>query len=158
MGQILGFIYALFLIISSFGRTVNKILIMQTLAFFFKAMHYYLLGGTSGFITSMISLIRNLIFTKIKSSVLWTIIFVIIFIVSGLFTYQGFYTLLPVIATIIYTIIINYHNPKYLRWGMLLTSITWLIYNIYVVSYAGIIVQIVILTTNILAIIKLDKK
>ena len=158
MGQILGFIYALFLIISSFGRVANKILIIQTFAFFFKAMHYYLLGGMSGFITSIISLIRNLVFTKIKASKIWTIIFIILFILSGIYYYQGFFCLLPVIATIIYTIIINYDNPKYLRWGMFFTSVAWLIYNIYIISYAGTLIQTAVLMTNILAIIKLDKK
>jgi len=65
MGQLLGFVYALFLIICNFGKTTKHILFMQTIAFFFKTLHYYLLGGISGFLTSLISMIRNLIFYKI---------------------------------------------------------------------------------------------
>lgn len=158
MGQILGFIYAFFLFLSIFGKTSRKILIMQTFSFFFKGLHYLLLGGLSGFLTSFVSMIRNLIFYKLKSNRYWTILFVIIFLLIGIFTYDTFFSLMPVIATIIYTLIINYNNPTYLRYGMLLTSLTWLIYNIYVVSYSGIMIQIILLISNVIAIIKLDKK
>lgn len=158
MGQILGFIYAFFLLLSMFKKTTKKILLMQTLAFFFKSLHYLLLGGLSGFLTSMVSGIRNLIFYKIKSNKYFTVLFTIIFLLIGLFTYNTVFSLLPVIATIIYTLIINYNNPTYLRYGMILTSMTWLIYNIYVVSYSGIIIQIILLISNIIAMIKLDKK
>jgi len=158
MGQLLGFVYALFLIISNFGKTTKHILFMQTIAFFFKTLHYYLLGGISGFLTSLISMIRNLIFYKIKESKLWTTLFILIYLIIGIITLKDIYTLLPVLATITYTIVINYNNPKYLRYGIFITSLTWLIYNIYIISYSGIIIQIVMIISNIIAIIKLDKK
>lgn len=158
MGQILGFIYALFLILSNFGKSTKQILFLQTISFFFKTLHYYLLGGISGFLTSLISMIRNIIFYKIKESKIWVVFFIIIHIIIGIITLKSIYTLLPVFATIIYTLIINYNNPKYLRYGIFITSLTWLIYNIYIISYSGIIIQIIMLISNIIAIIKLDKK
>ena len=158
MGQILGFIYALFLILSNFGKSTKQILFLQTISFFFKTLHYYLLGGISGFLTSLISMIRNIIFYKIKESKIWIVFFIIIYIIIGIITLKSIYTLLPVFATIIYTLIINYNNPKYLRYGIFITSLTWLIYNIYIISYSGIIIQIIMLISNIIAIIKLDKK
>jgi len=158
MGQILGLIYALFLILSNFGKSTKQILFLQTISFFFKTLHYYLLGGISGFLTSLISMIRNIIFYKIKESKIWVVFFIIIYIIIGIITLKSIYTLLPVFATIIYTLIINYNNPKYLRYGIFITSLTWLIYNIYIISYSGIIIQIIMLISNIIAIIKLDKK
>lgn len=158
MGQILGLIYALFLILSNFGKSTKQILFLQTISFFFKTLHYYLLGGISGFLTSLISMIRNIIFYKIKESKIWAVFFIIIYIIIGIITLKSIYTLLPVFATIIYTLIINYNNPKYLRYGIFITSLTWLIYNIYIISYSGIIIQIIMLISNIIAIIKLDKK
>lgn len=158
MAQFLGFIYAFFLIISNYGKTAKQILMLQTISFFFKTVHYYLLGGFSGFLTSLISMIRNLIFYKIKTSKIITILFIIIYLIIGFITLKSIYTLLPVFATITYTLIINKNNPKYLRYGTIITSITWLIYNIYIISYSGIIVQLITLITSIIAIIKLDKK
>ncbi len=158
MAQTLGFIYALFLMFSNFGKTAKQILLLQTVSFFFKGIHYYLLGGISGFLTSIISMIRNIIFTKIKSNKIWTIIFILIYLAIGFLTYTTFGTLLPIIATIFYTIIVNKNNPSYLRWGMFITSVIWFLYNIYIISYGGIITQVVILVSNIIAIIKLDKK
>ena len=157
MAQFLGLIYALFLLFSLFGKNTKQILFMQTISFFFKSIHYYLLGGLSGFITSFISMLRNLIFYKIKESYIISIFFIAIYILIGILTFNNIYSILPVIATIAYTLIINYDNPKYLRLGMFFTSVTWLIYNIYVNSYSGIIIQIIMIITNIIAIIKLDK-
>lgn len=158
MAQLLGFIYMIFLMMSNFGKNTKQILSMQTISFFFKTLHYYLLGGISGFLTSLISMIRNIIFYKIKTNKIWTIVFIIIYLIIGILTFKTIYTLLPVFATITYTLIINYGNPKYLRYGMIITSISWLIYNIYIISYSGIILQALTLLTSIIAIIKLDKK
>lgn len=158
MAQFLGFIYALFLILSNFRKTSKQILLFQTISFFFKALHYYLLGGMSGFLTSLISMIRNIIFYKIKESKIWTFLFIIIFLIIAILTYNNPYTLLPVFATIIYTLIINYDNPTYLRYGMFITSTSWLIYNIYIFSYSGMLIQTIMIISNIIAIIKLDKK
>ena len=158
MAQGLGFIYALFLMLSNFGKTTKQILLLQTISFFFKSVHYYLLGGISGFLTSIISMLRNLIFTKIKSNKTWTIVFILIYLIIGFMTYTTLGSILPIIATIFYTIIVNKNNPSYLRWGMLITSIIWLLYNIYIISYSGIITQVIILFSNVIAIIKLDKK
>lgn len=158
MGQFLGFIYAIFLILSNFGKTTKQILFLQTISFFFKTLHYYLLGGISGFLTSLISMIRNIIFYKIKESKIWTTSFIIIYLIIGFLTLNSLFSLLPVFATITYTLIINYDKPNYLRYGMIITSISWLAYNIYIISYSGIIIQIIMLISNIIAIIKLDKK
>lgn len=134
MAQLLGLFYALFLFFSILGKNTKQILLMQTISFLFKSFHYYLLGGISGFVTSFISMLRNIIFYRIKENYILTIIFILIYLIIGIVTYNSFYSLLPVIATIVYTLIINYDNPKYLRLGMLFTSITWLIYNIYIIS------------------------
>ena len=47
---------------------------------------------------------------------------------------------------------------KYLRLSSLFTSFIWLIYNIYLISYGGILTQIILIISNISAMIKLDKK
>ena len=158
MGQLLGFFYALFLILSSWGKSVKQILVMQTISFIFKGFHYYLLGGLSGFLTSIISAIRNLIFYKLKKSTVLSVIFILLYLIIGFVTYQDVFSLIPVLATIFYTIIINKNKENYLRWGLLITSFLWLIYNIYLLSYSGIIVQIINLFSCVLAMIKLDKR
>lgn len=158
MGQLLGFFYALFLILSSWGKSVKQILVMQTISFIFKGFHYYLLGGLSGFLTSIISAIRNLIFYKLKKSTVLSVIFILLYLIIGFATYQDVFSLIPVLATIFYTIIINKNKENYLRLGLLITSFLWLIYNIYLLSYSGIIVQIINLFSSVLAMIKLDKR
>lgn len=158
MGQLLGFFYALFLILSSWGKNIKQILIMQTISFIFKGFHYYLLGGLSGFLTSMISAIRNLIFYKVKQNNTISLIFIIVYLIIGYLTFQNIFSLIPVLATIFYTVVVNENNKTYLRISLLITSFLWLIYNVYLMSYSGIIIQIINLFSSTLAITKLDKK
>lgn len=157
MGQLLGFVYAFFLLLSFFGKNAKSILLYQTISFFFKGLHYFLLGGASGFLISFVSGVRNLIFVKIKTNKYVTIMFIIIYIIIGIFTFNSFFSIFPVIATIIYTAVINFNRVLYLKLGMLITSMAWLIYNIYIISYSGIIVQVILIISNIIALL-LDKK
>jgi len=155
MAQILGFIYALFLLLGNFGKTRGQILLLQTISFFFKALHYLFLSGFSGFLVSLVSMIRNIIFFKLKITFVWTIIFVLIYLLMGIYSYENIFSTLPVLATIIYTLAVNKNNLLYLRIGLIITSIVWLTYNIYIVSYSGIIIQIITLISNVFLVKKL---
>lgn len=158
MAQILGFFYTLFLMISNFKKTSGQILIFQTISFFFKSVHYLLLGGLSGFYSSVISMIRNILFSKVKKNYYLMIIFIMIYFIMGIFTYKDIGSIIPSFASIFYTVIINTNTPCILRKGMIVNCLLWLIYNVYVGSIAGIITQIVMIITTFISIIKLDKK
>ena len=157
MGQLMGFIYMFFLIFSYFQKYASKLLLYQSLAFLFKGFHYFLIGGLSGALTSFVSFIRNLLFTKVKSKFL-IIFFIILYLLIGYFTFTDIFSVFPVGATIFYSFFVYIKNPKYLRLSSLFTSFIWLIYNIYLVSYAGILTQLILIISSFLAIIKLDKK
>ena len=157
MGQLMGFVYMFFLIFSYFQKYAKGLLLYQSLAFLFKGIHYFLIGGLSGAVTSIISCLRNLVFTKVKSKVLM-ILFIILYIIIGYFTFTNLFSLLPVLATILYSFFVYIKNPKYLRISSLFTSFIWLTYNIYLFSYSGIITQVILIISNISAMIKLDKK
>ena len=157
MAQILGFFYTLFLTIGNFKKTCKQILIFQTISFFFKGIHYLLLGGLSGFYSSIISMIRNVLFFKVNKSFYLMVLFIIIYFVMGIFSYKDFYSIIPSMASVFYTVIVNTNSPRCLRSGMVINSLLWLIYNIYIVSLAGIITQIVLIISTLISIIKLDK-
>ena len=157
MGQLIGFIYMFFLIYSYFQKTANKLLLYQSLAFLFKGIHYFLIGGMSGAITSVISFIRNLFFTKVSSKLLM-LFFIILYLIIGFITYNGFFSILPVAATIFYSFFVYIKNLKYLRISNLFISFIWLSYNIYLLSYAGILVQLILIISSVFSIIYLDKK
>ena len=157
MGQFIGFFYMFCLIFSYFQKYASKLLFYQSLAFFFKSIHYFLLGGLSGALTSIISFIRNLFFTKGKSKFL-IVLFIIIYVVIGIITFTDLFSLLPVLATIFYSFFVYIKNPKYLRLSSLCTSFIWLSYNIYLFSYFCILTQLILIAANVLAMLKLDKK
>ena len=157
MAQLLGFFYTLFLIISNFRKTSRQILIYQTISFSFKGVHYLLLGGLSGFYSSIISMTRNILFSKVKKSFYLMLLFVIIYFIVGIFTYRDFGSIIPSIASIFYTIVVNTNKPSILRKGMIVNCLLWLFYNIYIFSIAGIITQIIMIISTVISIMKLDK-
>lgn len=158
MAQLLGFIYAVFLFFSSFSKIKVKILIYQTISFLFKGIHYLLLGGISGFLTSLVSMVRNIIFIRINCSKLYTLIFTFLYVIIGFYFWTDFWSWLPCVATIFYTFIININNVRFLKLGLIFVALIWLIYNVYLFSYSGIMVQIIVVFTNLFSFFKLDKK
>ncbi|MBQ9011951.1 MAG: excinuclease ABC subunit UvrC [Bacilli bacterium] len=158
MAHALGFVYTLFLILANFRKKFSQILIFQTISFFFKGLHYLLLGGLSGFWSSNISMVRNLIFSKTKNNKFFLFLFIFVYVVFGILSYNDFCSILPLFASVFYTVIISFKKPKYLRSGMIINCLLWLIYNIYILSIAGIITQFLVIVMTFISIIKLDKR
>ena len=121
---------------------------------------YSLLGAWSGLTMTLLAIIRNIIFivdenkngkreqmNKIDISIL--IIMYIISITSAVFTYNGFLSLLPVLATMIYTYAVCQKNIKTYKLLGVPTELFWTCYNIYIKSIFGILLEVIILASCI---------
>lgn len=118
-------------------------------------MHYVLLGAKTGAATCGISIMREIVFLNKKhtwaKSNLWLILFAVLSIFFGIFTWKNITSVLPVCASIISVISFAIGKPNLTRILQIFISVLFLIYDIYVVSYAGIINEIFTLTSVIFA-------
>lgn len=162
IGQIVGFA-AMAIIVASYQQKSHKnILTFQMVSGLLFTVHYLLLGAYTGAIMNLLGAFRSLVYSnrskKWASSKIWPVIFSIAFFISGILTWDNIFSLFPLIAMLMSSVVLWIEKPKVNRIFSLPTSTCWLIYNIKTLSYPGIITEIFVLSSIIIGILRLDIK
>lgn len=138
----------------------RHILNLRTLSEFIFAVQYLLLGAYTGMAADLLGCLRNQIFTrqiaKGKKTTGSIAVFSLAFTLFGILTWEGPKSILVIFAKVLSTVAYGNENPTVVRTIILLTSSSWLIYNIYVFSLAGIACEVVTLVSLIVGIIRMD--
>lgn len=156
------------LAITYFKKDRKSILLFGFGSLIATALSYAFLSAWSGFLMSLVAFTRNIIFliqnkkendTKI-TYIDWIILIALysFSIVSAIFTYDGFLSLLSVIATMLYTFSVWQKNTKVYKIVGFPVSLLWIIYNIYVKSLFGCICECAILVSAVIGTIKESRK
>ena len=74
----------------------------------------------------------------------------------GLISYRDYYSLLPIIAVVLYSISLYKGNTKIIRIIELISCSLFIIYNIHVNAYVGLISTIIELLGSLVILVKLD--
>ena len=159
--QIFGLLGALSMLLSNWQKTRNKVLSLLILDSICYFMQYILLGALTGAFTNIVGLLRTIIFKykdkyKIIQNNIVLYIILVIYLLVGILSYDGLISLLPVVASIIYTSVLWQDNITIIRIGTFFMILACFIYNITVKAYTGAFVEGILLISSILAIIKLD--
>lgn len=162
IGQIIGFIAMGIIVISYQQKTHKNILVFQMVSGLLFTIHYIMLGAYTGAVMNLLGAFRSLVYAnrdkKWAKSVLWPTLFSIGFLISGILTWDNVYSVFPLIAMLMSSVVLWIEQPKINRIFSLPTSTCWLIYNIKTVSIPGIVTEIFVLTSIIVGIIRLDIK
>lgn len=124
-------------------------------------VHFFLLGAFTGAITNLVNVFRNVVYSqrferKWADSILWLILFVAVFLSVGVFTWDGYPTVLPVIGMIAGTIGFWMKSTTVIRFASVIGSLSWLTYNVIVGSYAGIATELFVLGSLAVGILRFD--
>lgn len=165
--QIFVIINAILLIITYQLRTRKQILIVSFMALLANGAAYVLLSAWSGLAMVFVAMIRNIIFLLdenknskknnnniSKKDIIVLVVLYTISILSAIFTYEGFWSLMSVFATMLYTYSVWQKKEKIYKVLGIIIEIIWIIYNIYIFSIFAIIVHIALLTSVILGLIR----
>ncbi len=139
-----------------YAKDRRNILIINFLSIIANGVAYLLLSAWSGLAMCVVALIRNIIFLvdekkngkrdKInKTDVIILIILYAISIISAIFTYEGFLSLLSVIATMLYTLSVWQKKTNIYKLLGIPIGVLWIAYNVYVMSIFGTILETVLL-------------
>lgn len=123
-------------------------------------LSYVFLSAYSGLAMVVVAIIRNIIFiidekkngksnkNTTKDYIVLAVLY-IISIVFAVFTYNGILSMMSVVATMLYTFSVWQKNTKtYKLLGIPIEAI-WIIYNIYIFSIFGIILESVLAVSTI---------
>ena len=153
----MGAMVSLFLIYQQKSR--KKILAAKLSADVFWVAHYACLGGVAGLIPNAVGILRELIFLNRKdkhwaASVWWPILFVTVNWGLGLHTFHSWFNLLPIAASTFVTVSLWIDNPQLTKAISLPVSLAFLIYDICIGSYIGIVNESIAIGSIILSFVK----
>lgn len=150
------------IVISYQQKTHKNILVFQMVSGLLFTAHYVLIGAYTGAVMNLVGAFRSLVYSnrnkKWASSVIWPVLFSIGFLISGILTWENVFSVLPLIAMLMSSIVLWIEQPKINRILSIPTSSCWLIYNIKTESIAGTATEIFVLASIIIGILRLDIK
>lgn len=148
------------LALTYYAKDRKKVLIISFLSIIANGMAYIFLNAWTGLAMCVVALIRNIIFlidekkngkseTINKKDIIILIILYAISIISAIFTYAGFLSLLSVFATALYTFSVWQKKTNMYKLLGIPIGILWILYNIYIMSMFGIILETILLICSI---------
>lgn len=139
-----------------------QMILIKTLGSLAFVIQYILLKAYTGAAMDAIGIIRNVIFImcvrKDKPTLIWIILFGVITAVIGGLTWEGIVSLCAITAKVLTTVAYGIKNPHTIRIINFPSSCCWLVYNSLHFSLAGIINEIFVLVSLIIAEIRYYKK
>ncbi|MBR7133572.1 MAG: YgjV family protein [Clostridia bacterium] len=121
--------------------------------------HYFFLGATAGMIPNFVGIFREVVFInrnskKWASSVFWPILFIMINWSLGIISFKSWFDILPITASSFVTVSLWLNNPRLTKLISIPVSCAFLVYDIFVSSYIGIITESIAILSIIIFFIK----
>ena len=160
--QIIGFFGTILFFLSYQCRSTKVLFRVQFLSYLFYTVHLMLLGATTGGISYVLNTVRSFSLSSenqfLKSKRACGIICALQ-MVTLMLTWSGWWSILPVAANIAATIAGYTFSARKIRLaGMLINSPLWIIYDIAVGSWAGILDEVVSEASMIISILRFGWK
>ena len=158
--QIIGFIgaFTYFLVFQMKKR--SSILAINILAGLIFVVHFSLIGAYTGAAMNVVCALRCTIYyfsdRKWAKSKAWLAVFIGVSVVLGVLTWGDIYSIFPLMAMVITSISFWLKKESHIRLLTLPTQPGWMIYNIHNNSISGLLTDIVIFSSILIAIIRYD--
>ena len=156
--QAIGLVGTILFFFSFQCKSNRSLFRIQFLSYLFYTIHLLLLGAVTGGISYVINVFRSVClgsrwrFAKGKGM---CAAICLAQILAMIFTWSGWISLLPVTANIAATIGGYTHNPRKVRLAtMLVNSPLWIVYDVIVGSWAGILDEVVTELSILISIIR----
>ena len=172
VGQILGFIAAVFNVLSYQCKKHKNVVIMLLIGSSFFCASFLLTGAITGGILNGIGVIRCIVYSNKKTfkadNIAWFIAFCIAYVLTYVLTFtvinkefnfkNAIVELLPVVGMVATNVSLRMTEAKHIRMLAYISSPSWLIYNIITASIGATITEIIALISVTIGIIRLDVK
>lgn len=160
LSQIFTIITYILLGVTYYAKDRNKVLVLSFLSLIANGIAYIFLNAWTGLAMCIVALIRNIIFLvdekkngvkdkNNKTDIIILVILYIILIISTIFTYEGALSLLSVFATALYTFSVWQKKTNIYKLLGIPIGVLWILYNIYIMSVFGIILETILLICSL---------
>lgn len=156
LGNTVALIGAAIMVLIGFIKSKEKMLAAQCLQFVVMGAGNLILGGMSGFIANMVSLVRNLICFKRPLGTVLKLVFIAIQIVLGMISgIDGLISWLPIITGCVFTWFIDLKDPVKFKILIIGCQIAWMFYDISIINYVSFAFDLFTVLTNLFGIWKI---
>lgn len=158
IGNLISFLGCLLMVSIGFLRKKNQILGVQCLQFSLMGISNFLLGGNSGTISNLVSIVRNLVFFKVKVTVPLKVSFIVLQILLSLGALkEAPLEWLPVLAAGAFTWFLDVKSEITLKIVMIGTFFLWVVYDLCHQNYVAMTFDILSIFSNAVGIWMLHK-
>jgi len=159
--QTIGILALVFFSISLQKKNRSSILKFHIVSTLLYAVHFFLLGAFTAVAMVLLNGLKSYVFL-FKTKYAWVdhkivlYIFFALFIAAGFIFWEGYHSLLLIIALCLVTLSHWQKDTKKLRGIFFLTPPLWIVYDVIVGSYAGIVSELVLMFSNLLGYLKFE--
>lgn len=149
IGNVISFLGCLLMVSIGFLRTKKQILGVQCLQFSLMGVSNFLLGGISGTISNVVSVLRNLVFFKAKVTVPLKLGFIALQVLLSIGALRNSpLEWLPVLAAGALTWFLDVKNEVVLKVVIIATFFLWVVYDLCHLNYVAMTFDILSIFSN----------
>ena len=149
MGNAISMIGCLIMVGIGFLKKKSHILIAQSVQCLFMGAGNLILGGVSGYICNVVTIIRNIAFLRFRNTTALKIFFMALQFVLSIGTLSaGLISWLPIIAAGLFTWCMDTKSEDRLKIIILCTQVMWLTYDLYYRNYVASAFDVMTMISN----------
>lgn len=142
-----------------FLKRKNHILIAQSVQCLFMGAGNLILGGVSGFICNIVTIIRNFVFLKFRNTTAMKLFFIALqFVLSVSTLSAGWISWLPIVSAALFTWYMDTGSEVKLKIVILCTQVMWLTYDLYYRNYVASAFDVMTMGSNLITLYTICKK
>lgn len=129
-------------------KSNTRLKILQIIQSCFLSLNFYLLGALGGSAMTLLAAVRNGV-SLLNPPKFTGALFMMLYLAIGYYRYREWYDILPVFAVLISTYAIFYAEGLRVRYLFLAVGSLWIIHNAVVLSIPPLVMEAIILGTNL---------
>lgn len=158
-GNLISMVGCVLMVLIGFVRKKERVITLQCFQFGFLAAGNLILGAVSGFISGVVSILRNLIFPRVKGGLWLKLVFIALQVVfTVLAGWAGPISLLPLFAGILFTWFIDTKSDVQLKWVIIIAQVMWGFYDFYYRNFVAFTFDMLTIISNFAAIIIISRE
>ena len=149
IGNAISMIGCMIMVGIGFLKKRTHILIAQSVQCIFMGVGNLVLGGVSGFICNIVTIIRNLTFLKFRNTTALKLFFIALQFVLSIGTLSaGWISWLPIVSAALFTWFMDTESEARLKIVILCTMVMWLTYDLHYRNFVASAFDVMTLVSN----------
>ena len=151
IGNSISMIGCMIMVLIGFLKKKNQILMAQCIQCLFMGVGNLVLGGVSGFICNIVTILRNIVFLRLPNTNRMKIAFILLQFVLSVGTLSaGWISWLPIVSAALFTWFMDTKSEAKLKIIILCTQVMWLTYDLYFRNYVASAFDVMTFVSNVI--------